>query len=590
MSDVQQALKDVYRNTVYVDGRLVELEAKANSDVSTRRILDIIKEKDAEYYRTFTQGGLVSEGTPGTLAKFVDGTVLGDSIVSESGTLLTVSGSLKINTLAHETTDVDTFLVANGGLIKYRTGAEVLSDIGGIGGASLTTNYIPKATGASTIGDSGMQEDGDEHFAINSTLAGMQTGYPSLQIGDSSILVGSDGGDETFLLNNNYYSRGNLWTRLRDGYVARVYPDNAGQIKLSTAGSGIAGTTFTWTDQMTMQNGGNVTFAGKIHISDATEATTTTDGSFYTDGGLSVVKSAVIGDDLDLLSDGAILNFGADKDVNLTHVADTGLHLNGALGIGVSPSVKLDIDDGSSGSPTIYLRAGGVAHGRTDIQPTDVFGSIGTIYSGSGYTDGGLGITGISERAYASGLYLRGIIGSTNPSDSQPAINLEAGKADGSTGWAALGDDESVFGVDNYDTNLVQLYGDGDMYIKGQIFTTDWTDYSGTSTVTGWASTTTKEIHILKIGDLVYVKFHIVGTSNATSASFTVRDTSATDGTPASGANGYAADNGTPITTGSRHLLSAGSATVNLYSNTSVGTWTNSGSKEIMGWFIYRAA
>ncbi len=70
------------------------------------------------------------------------------------------------------------------------------------------------------------------------------------------------------------------------------------------------------------------TFSGVLKTDDATEATTTTDGSLQTDGGLSVAKSAVIGDDLDLLSDGAILNFGADKDVNLTHVADDGLLLN----------------------------------------------------------------------------------------------------------------------------------------------------------------------------------------------------------------------------------------------------------------------
>ena len=68
--------------------------------------------------------------------------------------------------------------------------------------------------------------------------------------------------------------------------------------------------------------------AGLLNINNATEATTATDGSLQTDGGLSVVKSAVIGDDLYLLSDTSILNFGADKDVNLTHVADTGLLLN----------------------------------------------------------------------------------------------------------------------------------------------------------------------------------------------------------------------------------------------------------------------
>ena len=71
-----------------------------------------------------------------------------------------------------------------------------------------------------------------------------------------------------------------------------------------------------------------ITAAGRVIVDDATEATSTTDGSLQTDGGLSVAKSAVIGDDLDLLSDAAIVNFGADKDVTLTHVADTGLLLN----------------------------------------------------------------------------------------------------------------------------------------------------------------------------------------------------------------------------------------------------------------------
>ena len=71
-----------------------------------------------------------------------------------------------------------------------------------------------------------------------------------------------------------------------------------------------------------------LTTSGRVIVDDATEATSTTDGSLQTDGGLSVAKSAVIGDDLDLLSDAALLNFGADKDVSLTHVADTGLLLN----------------------------------------------------------------------------------------------------------------------------------------------------------------------------------------------------------------------------------------------------------------------
>ena len=66
-----------------------------------------------------------------------------------------------------------------------------------------------------------------------------------------------------------------------------------------------------------------------------------------------VGKDITFANDASLLSDAAVLNFGADKDVNLTHVADTGLLLNGAmevqfrdsaLSIGSTTDGQLDID------------------------------------------------------------------------------------------------------------------------------------------------------------------------------------------------------------------------------------------------------
>ena len=61
-----------------------------------------------------------------------------------------------------------------------------------------------------------------------------------------------------------------------------------------------------------------VSATGIINVNNTTEATSTTDGSLQTDGGLSVAKSAVIGDDLDLLSNGAIMNIGVLK-IYITH-------------------------------------------------------------------------------------------------------------------------------------------------------------------------------------------------------------------------------------------------------------------------------
>ena len=73
---------------------------------------------------------------------------------------------------------------------------------------------------------------------------------------------------------------------------------------------------------------GNVTAAGRVIVDDTTDATSTTDGSLQTDGGLSVVKDIVAGDDVKLLSDSAVLSFGADSDTTLTHTDGTGLTLN----------------------------------------------------------------------------------------------------------------------------------------------------------------------------------------------------------------------------------------------------------------------
>jgi len=96
-----------------------------------------------------------------------------------------------------------------------------------------------------------------------------------------------------------------------------------------------------------------ITASAIVKTDDTTEATSTTDGSLQTDGGLSVAKDAVFGDDVKLLSDSAVLSFGADSDTTLTHTDGTGLTLNStnkllfrdsALSISSSTDGQLDID------------------------------------------------------------------------------------------------------------------------------------------------------------------------------------------------------------------------------------------------------
>jgi hypothetical protein len=113
-----------------------------------------------------------------------------------------------------------------------------------------------------------------------------------------------------------------------------------------------------------------VTASGIVKTDDTTEATSTTDGSLQTDGGLSVAKDAVFGDDVKLLSDSAVLNFGADSDVSLTHVADTALLLNAAMrlqfrdsGLYIGSNADGDLDVVSDGTAVDSINlesAGGI--------------------------------------------------------------------------------------------------------------------------------------------------------------------------------------------------------------------------------------
>ncbi len=119
-------------------------------------------------------------------------------------------------------------------------------------------------------------------------------------------------------------------------------------ILAGAAGLSVAGTTAT----------AAITASGIIKTDDTTAATSTTDGSLQTDGGLSVVLDAVIGDDLFMLSDGAVITFGADKDVTLTHVADSGLALKHSATADDKPI-------------NLVLQTG-----ETDIAANDVIGKI----------------------------------------------------------------------------------------------------------------------------------------------------------------------------------------------------------------------
>lgn len=132
------------------------------------------------------------------------------------------------------------------------------------------------------------------------------------------------------------------------------------------------GNTITATGVMNLTASGNIVLShnGTLDLSTQSNSITMLDNNAaaidFNEGGTSYLKlvttdsseKVVIGkdttfaNDVSLLSDAAVLNFGADSEVNLTHVADTGLLLNSdnvlqfrdsALNIGSSVNGQLDI-------------------------------------------------------------------------------------------------------------------------------------------------------------------------------------------------------------------------------------------------------
>lgn len=124
-----------------------------------------------------------------------------------------------------------------------------------------TTNYLPKFTGSTTIGNSALQEtNGNLGLGVTPTAwdAGWLGGNTNaLEIGQlgSSIAAGAGG----LLIGNNYIFNSGI-NKYARSFPATYYIQNtaAGQHQWWLAPSGTAGNTITFTQAMTLTNGGNL--------------------------------------------------------------------------------------------------------------------------------------------------------------------------------------------------------------------------------------------------------------------------------------------------------------------------------------------
>ena len=110
---------------------------------------------------SFASFGIINPGTPGDPGvdndAYIGSTINNDFTIRVNNTeaaRFDTSLRLKIANIQNATTDTDKFLVSDGGVVKYRTGAELLSDIGGASAGDLS-GYVPY-TGATANVDLGI--------------------------------------------------------------------------------------------------------------------------------------------------------------------------------------------------------------------------------------------------------------------------------------------------------------------------------------------------------------------------------------------------------------------------------------------------
>lgn len=122
----------------------------------------------------------------------------------------------------------------------------------------------------------------------------------------------------------------------------------------------------------------------------------------------------------------------------------------------------------------------------------------------------------------------------------------------------------------------------------GDIESEPWTDYSATSTIVGWTTFTTKKIYYKRVGKLVVGYVSILGTSNATTTTFTLPPIPATVDNSFLQVVPITQDNTVSVGPGLLQCAGISSGVITLFKNNSLAsTWTNSGTKQVVATFWY---
>ena len=171
---------------------------------------------------------------------------------------------------------------------------------------------------------------GDDDIAANDKLGVINFQAPDEGTGTDAILVaaGIEAVSEGDFSSSNNFTKLSFKTARSETAAEKMALSSVGVLTLNGSSGALV-----------IPDGGNIgsasdtdaiaiSAAGVVALSATTAASATTTAALTVAGGIGVAGDMWLGDDLVLDSDAAVVSFGDDQDVSLTHVHDTGLLLN----------------------------------------------------------------------------------------------------------------------------------------------------------------------------------------------------------------------------------------------------------------------
>ena len=304
---------------------------------------------------------------------------------------ITNVGSIALDSISGDADSNTSITFSGSDVITFATG----------GSTAFTANADQSVTFSAAVSGTSADFDGGvtiDNFTIDGTEIDLSSGDLTVDVA-GDIILDADGGeilfhDATTAIGHVSMSGSNLTIQSLVSDKDLIFAGNDGgsgitalTLDMSSSGAATFNSSVTIGGGLIIPDGGDIGSAsdlnaigissgGVISITATTANTNASDGALTVAGGVGIAADLSVGDDLRLISDSAVLSFGADNDITLTHNADTGLTLNGKL-VATELDISGDIDvDGTTNLDVVDI------DGAVDMASTLGVGGVLTANAG----------------------------------------------------------------------------------------------------------------------------------------------------------------------------------------------------------------